>query len=504
MAPPCCSFSSAVTPRARSSRFPRGLPWLSGAKVLEGNSHADWCRKLIGLCEKANVSWWLEQPDTSMMWRLREFRRFRAPDSGRVCRADFCYFGTAWRKRTRVACSNELAGRRHFCRCLAPHVVLRGRKPVTNESWTAVAQPYPKEFARALAKGVAREVGWCSSRRRLDIPGCARCICSRIGEASKPGPRRARRHREGDLESRPIQSSTTLIYEARLWDDFLAWCASRLSDSLLVLSLCPVLVAMALRAYGNHCFSSGRTLSGFRHTIVAAQRRVLGCKPFLHLAWEMVTRWEALEPPAHRCPVPEPVVKAMAFLAEALLAFYGLARVGEVLRCRRGDLLFPSDLLCEDAGGLFLNFKESKTATRGRPKIQHTKVVDPLACVWVARALEHVPKDEPLWPGSPSAFRYRWDVLLRFLDIPKELSLTPGGLRGGGAVQRYRSGTSPADLQWVMRLKNFGTLEHYLQELAAISALTEVSSSGRERIRCAAALFEVVARRLATTPGFSG
>ena len=257
MAPPCCSFSSAVTPRVRSPRFPRGLPWLVGkrrAKVLEGNSHAEWCRRLIDLCEKAKVSWWLEQPDTSMMWRLREFRRFRAPDSQHVWRGDFCYFGTAWRKRTRVACSNELAGRRHFCRCLVPHVVLRGRKPGTNESWTAVAQPYPKEFARTLAEGVAREAGWSSSRRRLDIPGCARCICSRIGEASTPGPRLARRHRDGDLESRPIQSSTTLVYEARLWDDFLAWCASRLSDSLLVFSLCPVLVAMALRAYGNFCF----------------------------------------------------------------------------------------------------------------------------------------------------------------------------------------------------------------------------------------------------------
>ena len=110
MAPPCCSFSSAVTPRVRSPRFPRGLPWLVGkrrAKVLEGNSHAEWCRRLIDLCEKAKVSWWLEQPDTSMMWRLREFRRFRAPDSQHVWRGDFCYFGTAWRKRTRVACSNE-------------------------------------------------------------------------------------------------------------------------------------------------------------------------------------------------------------------------------------------------------------------------------------------------------------------------------------------------------------------------------------------------------------
>ena len=55
-------------------------------------------------------------------------------------------------------------------------------------------------------------------------------------------------------------------------------------------------------------------------------------------------------------------------------------------------------------------------------------------------------------------------------------------------MQRYRAGVSPVDLQWTMRLKNFGTLEHYLQELAAVTALTEVSPSGRSRIHTAATL----------------
>ena len=171
-----------------------------------------------------------------------------------------------------------------------------------------------------------------------------------------------------------MQSAATLSFEAKLWDEFQVWCAACLSDSLSVFSLCPVLAAMALRAYGNHCFAAGKTLSGFRHTIIAAQRRLLGCKPFLHLAWELVTRWETLEPPVHRCPVPETIVKAVAFLAHSwqlsrwaavvLLAFYGLARVGEVLRCRRCDLLFPSDLLDECSDCMFLRFNESKTSTR--------------------------------------------------------------------------------------------------------------------------------------------
>ena len=320
MAPPGGSFSRAVTPSVRSARFPRGYPWLKGlmrAKVTEGNQHADWCLRLIDLSEAAGMSWWLDQPDTSWMWRLSGFRRFRAPDSQRVWRADLCYFGTPWRKRTKVACSCELAGARCFCRCRLPHIQLRGRCRASGRTLTAVAQPYPKAFAETLALDVGREVGWCDRRKPLDIPGCARCAHGRIGEAAHPGPRRARQRREGDLQSRLLQSSATLAYEAQLWEDFVGWCSSRLSDCLLVFSLCPVLAAMALRAYGNHCFGAGGTLSGFRHTIIAAQRRVLGCKPFLHLAWEMVSRWEALEPPVHRCPLPAPIVKAMAFLADA-------------------------------------------------------------------------------------------------------------------------------------------------------------------------------------------
>ncbi|CAE7189649.1 unnamed protein product [Symbiodinium sp. CCMP2456] len=390
MAPPCSSFSSAVTPAVRTCRFPKGLPWLKGEmrkRVAEGNELAAWCLKLLELCERSKVGWWLEQPDTSWMWRLPGFKRFRPPSSTSTWRVDFCYFGTPWRKRTKIACSNELSGRRLFCRCLVPHVLLRGRCPYSGVARTAVAQPYPKAFAAALARGIAREAGWCDSRRSLDIAGCARCSQFRIGEASHPGPRRARRPREGDLEFKPVQSAATLYYEAKLWEDFVRWCSSRLSDCLLVFSLCPVLAAMALRAYGNFCYGAGKTLSGFRRTIIAAQRRLLGCKPFLQLAWEMVSRWEALEPPVHRCPVPEPLVKAMVFLANAwgmerwaaiaLLSFYGLARVGEVLRCKRSDLLFPADLLDKD--------------------VQHTKITD-----------------------------------------------------SRGAVQRYRAGMSPTDLQWLM------------------------------------------------------
>ena len=86
-------------------------------------------------------------------------------------------------------------------------------------------------------------------------------------------------------------------------------------------------------------------------------------------------------------------------------------------------------------------------------------------------------------------YRKRWDYLLKLLQVPSEINITPGGLRGGGAVAFYRRGGSIADLTWVMRLRQMSTLESYLQEVAALSFLKELSSHSLASIRAAASLF---------------
>ncbi|CAE7891767.1 unnamed protein product, partial [Symbiodinium necroappetens] len=480
MAPPAATFSRAVTPAVRSRRFPYGVPWLGGAmkqKVERDNALAALCLKLVRLCESKGVTWWLEHPDTSLLWCLQGFKRFASPSSTSVWRCDLCFFGTPWRKRT-------------------------GRSSAYKQAWTALSQPYPRGFCDALARAAARAEGWADASGRLTLSSCARCGHMRIGEAKNPGPRHRLHARDGDLLTRPLQTQTTLVYESKLWDDFVGWCSSVVSDPQSCFSLFPLFAAMALRAYGDWCFTTGRTLSSFRHCVIAVQRRVLGSKPYLSLAWEMVSRWEALEPPAHRCPLPEPMLKAMCALAcfwvmrrwagVTLLAFYGLARIGEVLRCRRSDLLLPEDLLDDAHGALYLCFKSSKTATRGRPKVQHTKVSDVRAVSWISAIFGGLAPDDLLWPSSPAAYRHRWNVLLKHLDVPLGLRLMPGGLRGGGAVHLYRSGHPLTELQWSMRLKHLGTLEHYLQEVAAVTALTDISPHGRSLIRTAAQLFDAL------------
>ena len=76
--------------------------------------------------------------------------------------------------------------------------------------------------------------------------------------------------------------------------------------------------------------------------------------PTLKQAWEMLSRWETLEPTQHRPPLPEPILQAMCSLRLAwglrnwvcatLICFYGCCRIDEVLQALRSDLL----LLRED------------------------------------------------------------------------------------------------------------------------------------------------------------
>eukprot|EP00439_Symbiodinium_sp_Y106_P067917 s4869_g11.t1 len=217
---------------------PTGLPWLQGQAremAVTGNLVAAFCREVIAVCESKGVHWWLEHPDSSFLWRLEGFEKFRGPSSSHTWRCDMCVFGAPWRKRTKVATTLELQGERHFCRCTTPHVILRGRALGRHgDSMTNLAKAYPRGFAELPAASAAKAAGWRDLKGKLQAARCARCSHRRIGETRNPGPRRKVTFREADLESRPLQSAATLIYEDRLWLAFIAWCSTALSDAPLL------------------------------------------------------------------------------------------------------------------------------------------------------------------------------------------------------------------------------------------------------------------------------
>ena len=80
-----------------------------------------------------------------------------------------------------------------------------------------------------------------------------------------------------------------------------------------------------------------------------------------------------------------------------------------------------------------------KTAFRGRGKVQHLCVKETLIVKFLEAALASLSPEVPLYPGSPGAFRRRWDELLGCLGILRSAKLLPRSLHGGGAGSTWRA-----------------------------------------------------------------
>ena len=508
MAPICASFSMAVTPAIRSTRFPRGLPKVSPAmrqKLKQGNSHLDFMLELIEIADLLQIGYTLENPDSSWMWRQKSTKRFRDPSSMDLFRLAFCRFGTAWRKNTRIATSTRLAGLRMMCQCSQSHHQLRGYSKTHKKSWTAVAEPYPRGLSRLIARALAVKAHWCEART-LNVAQCAKLGSLRAGEAKNPGPTRSHSQPpRGTLEGLPGLLPGTLEMEAKLLKEFLRWCSSKLDSPVTVFDRVPLFLGTVLRSYGDLLFQRRGSLANFRHLILACQRWKPSCRPFTGTAWELVRRWEVQEPVTHRPPLPEGLLKAFCstawqlgwyeWVGICLIAFYGAGRLGEIIRCRRGDLILPADTLEDDVTSAFLQLRTFKSQNRQKAKIQHMKVQNTIAVKIVTKIFRRYPAERQLFSGSASQFRKRWDFILDLFCIPRQLRLTPGGLRGGAAVAAYRAGRPIPEIQWSLRLRSLSTLESYLQETGTLTVYSRLSELSRWRLSQASKLFPFLAAR---------
>lgn len=499
----CSSFSRAITPGVRSKRYPRGLRFMRRSmrqKVREGNSHSDFNAEMLSICRSLGIDYWLENPDSSFLWQQRGFKLYRDPQSPLTFRLDYCRFGAAWRKRTRVALSfSSLQGKRMFCTCKRAHITLRGQRPNLRIPWTAVAEPYPRSFAHLLAASACIQVGWL--KQRLDIARCCRSASLRVGEALNPGPRRRRGLPGFSLEDCPLQNSASLAMGDREWEKFLLWSSEGVPsiDIMGVFFASPLVLMHFVRSYGDKLFMSGGSLLYYRNLVLTAVRKNPNSKAFAHVAWDLASRWEIAEPVTHRTPTPLPILKALIALGWHLgfrqwcgiasIGFHGIARIGEVLQARRHDLLLPSDLLENDAA-CYLVLWKSKTSNRHPARVQHLKITDEKTIKLLEKVYQTVPKTSRLYYGSPSMFRKRWDVFLQLLGVSSEAHLTPAGLRGGGAVHSYRQGVGIADIQWRMRVRNLQTLESYIQEVAALSALQQLTPEALKTVRHLSSIFD--------------
>ena len=499
LAPVCASFSSAITPAVRSTSHPYGIPGLGERmkqKVAEGNRIALWAIKIVSLALVLNLSVWLENPASSWMFRLPEWLMLcqQHPEL-KPWTVDYCRFGTKWRKRTRFYTNTALGGFKTLCTRDHEHLLLRGRSQKHRKSWTAVAQAYPKGVAKAVGLAMALESKLIFWQGLFDPATCAKCSNARIGEASKPGPRQD--SRRGRLEDFGLVEERTAILQQKVWLDFANWCQEKISfqawESALMF---PMLLCCLLKEYGSFLYASGRSLYVFRHLVVYAQQSCLGARMYMHTVWDMISRWEIAEPTEHRAPLPSPIFHAMMsiamqwnwhhFAAVLGLAFYGICRPGEVIAATRRCLVLPSDMMHDIEHVAYLRIEKPKGRRRSKGLVQHASIHHVEFINFLESIYGTTDKTCRLFYGSPSAFRKRWDKILVALRVSSAIRLTPGGLRGGGAIFAFRNGTDIYNLLWRMRLKHLGTLESYLQELIADTVMADLDVPARQRIRAAA------------------
>ncbi|CAE7460074.1 unnamed protein product [Symbiodinium sp. CCMP2592] len=499
--PDCGSFSTAVVPPVRSREHPEGSPQLSGwkrDKLLQDNAQLEFLADLVRICIDNSLLYMLENPHNSWIWKQPCWSGLRSDAGPWDFSFDMCVFGTPWRKATRIRSNGQLRGKTLRCSGNHNHRVLRGRESVSGVSWCKLAQPFPRRLSALLANAMTQDAARCSENRPLDIVRCAKCCGARFGEARNPGPRPRRPRPDCVLAQVPLVEPATAALQKSVWDSFVVWVWDGAGEgSSETLSAHPDLLVELLTAYGQVLYSGGKPLQHYRQLLAVSQRRVPKCRATIRTAWEMLSRWERLEPTQHRPPLPEPLLEAMCSLAlawfwrrwaaVALLGFYGCCRVGEVLRARRSDLLLPSDLLRSD-GRIFLKIRDPKSRGRG-PRVQHaTVVLGPEFVAFFTEVFGDLPRNAPLFYGSPYVFRKRWDTLLGALGVARSFKLTPGSLRGGGAVALYQAGVTVSELQWKMRLQHQTTLGYYLQEVSAVSIFPALPKHAREAVTAARAV----------------
>ena len=506
--PVCSSFSRAICPPVRTASEPLGIATMTDSmrhKVDIGNAMADWVASVMELCLELGVTNWTENPAGSFIWRIPSWQRLISKYDLQSFYTDYCRWGTAWRKRTHFFGRFAAAGMTLLCNCGRPHVKLRGYSREHKMSWTKAAEGYPPRLAGFLASAVAESLKPIARRRPLDPASCARASSRRIGEAKNPGPRpRLGVNEPADLEGIALIRPATQLLQRRVHERFLRWLSTELEvGCMLSLERHPRLQLHFIRAFGNWLYQQGEPIYLFRHLVVYLQQMYPTERQTISGAWELLTKWESIRPINHKPPLPKLVLDSFIAIgllwgwerwcAITLLAFHGATRTGEPLQARRSDLVLPEDSgigrdIC------FLRINAPKPGRRGRGRVQHARIADQLAVKLAQRVFGPLQPNDLLYPASASSYRRRWNRLLEELQIGSELRLTPGCVRGGGAVFLYHNEVAVMDILWRMRLRHLGTLEHYLQEVGAMNFVQQLSKETKLKVTAASSMLPFIAK----------
>ena len=174
---PCSSWSLARRGRAgrrggplrKVGKFIMGHPESllrpdDEAKIKLGNDVLRSTVDIIRACIDSAIPVALENPAASRLWHGPGLVELRQHAACRGARLDFCAYGAAWRKPTKVltwhcgpleSLQRRCKGHGGVCgRTSRPHTVLQGRSE-TGQMHTSAASPYPREFAIAAAQALS-------------------------------------------------------------------------------------------------------------------------------------------------------------------------------------------------------------------------------------------------------------------------------------------------------------------------------------------------------------
>ena len=188
LAPPCRSWGSveskAVQLRSVAEPWGRSDIQMTEAQsrtLAEDNRTMRSALRLIGWLDRLRLPWILEHPQASHIHWTKEFQKLRANSWTIECVLDQCRFGTAWRKRTRLVCSNvdprALDILRLRCSGSGGRCSVSGRPHAHDQAGTSVAHKqartgppsaYPPRLNRALARAL-------SDSARQDLTAAAFC-----------------------------------------------------------------------------------------------------------------------------------------------------------------------------------------------------------------------------------------------------------------------------------------------------------------------------------------
>ena len=155
----------------------------------------------------------------------------------------------------------------------------------------------------------------------------------------------------------------------------------------------------------------------------------------------------------------------------------------EFLHLRRKDVLLPQDSLHADPV-FYIHICNPKTSRFARRR--HCKIDDPVVLQFVSKVFGPLQPTECLFAGGHSAFRRRWDAALSRLGIPssqRDRGATPAVLRGSGATHLYLTSEDLAKVQWRGRWSQLKTVEHYVEEVAAQTLVSQLDDLTKRRVQ---------------------